>query len=180
MPEGTCSVVESGEHCPNPVLARGWCGKHYQRWRTKGTIEAPKARRFWAKVERDGPIPEFAPRLGPCWLWTGKINPKTGYGSYSNSSSHRAAWIFTNGPVPEGLQLDHLCRVRACCNPAHLEPVTRSENQLRGLGSGLRKPTTHCLRGHEYTPENTYRPPRQNHKVCLECKRTRYLPGAGC
>jgi hypothetical protein len=75
----------------------------------------------------------------PCWLWQGTV-ASTGYGQIRHSvagygrtlMAHRFFWEQRNGPVPEGLDLDHLCRVRACCNPDHLEPVTRRENVLRG------------------------------------------------
>jgi len=71
-----------------------------------------------------------------CWLWTASLNAG-GYGQFASGSigtrlAHRWRWEMENGPVPEGLELDHLCRVRHCVNPAHLEPVTRRENLLRG------------------------------------------------
>jgi hypothetical protein len=84
-------------------------------------------RRFWAKVEED--------ERG-CWIWTGAKT--TGYGRYSPPKAkrlvlaHRYAFENLVGPVPAGLDLDHLCRTRACVNPAHLEPVTRQVNLLRG------------------------------------------------
>lgn len=68
------------------------------------------------------------------------------------------AWQTWRGPIPAGLTLDHLCRVRACVNPAHLEPVTLAENKRRGESPAARKARqTHCMRGHEFTPENTIR-----------------------
>lgn len=78
-----------------------------------------------------------------CWLWTGCIT-KGGYGSFRNEhgkteNSHKWAYKVFIGPVPEGLELDHLCRNRACVNPNHLEPVTRSQNTVRGL-KGILKP----------------------------------------
>lgn len=82
--------------------------------------------RLMAKVEQqpDG-----------CWIYTGAIQPN-GYGYFHLDGrmryAHRVAYQLLVGPIPTGLDLDHLCRVRACCNPAHLEPVTRRENLLRG------------------------------------------------
>ena len=118
---------------------------------------------------------------GECWLWTGAINANTGYGAFSvklpnnkwnQRGAHRIAYAHWVGPIPVGLWLDHLCRVRRCVNPKHLEPVTPRENILRGEGSSAdRARQTHCLRGHEFTPENTYRP--QGTRQCRECKRER-------
>src|SRR5688500_4996363 len=81
---------------------------------------------FWAKVDK----------TSTCWLWTGARHP-LGYGHvrYGNrtSAAHRVAWELINGPIPEGLTLDHLCRVPACVRPDHLEPVTHRENVRRGI-----------------------------------------------
>lgn len=81
--------------------------------------------RFWARVTLDA--------CG-CWLWTGSTN-RGGYGNFSHLgevSAHRSAFHALVGPIPAGMHLDHLCRVRSCCNPAHLEPVTNRENARRG------------------------------------------------
>jgi hypothetical protein len=89
--------------------------------------------RFWARVEK---------RPDGCWIWTGVIN-HNGYGRYTYarpdgrslaSRAHRIAYELLVGPIPDGLQLDHLCRVKACVNPAHLEPVTQDENMRRTRG----------------------------------------------
>lgn len=74
---------------------------------------------------------------GPCWLWTGALN-RYGYGHISRGRRlgavrvHRAVWELLVGPIADGLELDHVCRVRHCCNPDHLEPVTRAVNVARG------------------------------------------------
>jgi hypothetical protein len=118
-------------------------------------------KKFWPKVEKSGPIPECNPSLGQCWTWKGAIN-KTGYGHLSigrpNKGSvraHRLAYLLCVGPIPEGLILDHLCRNRACPNPAHVEPVTHRENLLRGNGFvGINHRKTHCPKGHPYSGHN--------------------------
>ncbi len=89
-------------------------------------MTAPLGLRLFRRVERTD---------SGCWLWTGALNG--GYGRIHHSPgrvlyTHRAAYELLVGPVPEGMDLDHLCRNRACCNPDHLEPVTRRENLLRG------------------------------------------------
>lgn len=135
--EKRCEV----EECERPVLARMMCFKHYARWRKYGTSSLPTPEeRFWSKVDKDGPLPAHRPELGPCWLWTGGQNahPSGNYGRAWDRAkkvyvyAHRVAYEALAGPIPDGLDLDHLCRVRLCVNPLHLEPVTRQVNLLRG------------------------------------------------
>lgn len=113
-----------------------------------------------------------------CWLWTGNLT-NTGYGAYQIKrngkfirGAHRVAYFLFVGPIPDGLQLDHLCRVRHCANPAHLEPVTSQENTLRSPFTMASRwaSRTHCGYGHEFTPENTYVPPKGG-RACRTCKR---------
>jgi hypothetical protein len=103
-------------------------------------------------------VPE--PNTG-CWLWTGSLYPagygQLGIGKYRKVTAHRASYETFVGPVPAGLQLDHLCRVRSCINPDHLQPVTLHENLLRGMGpTGTHARQTHCLRGHPLSGDNLY------------------------
>jgi hypothetical protein len=120
--------------------------------------------RFWAKVDTSG---------DGCWIWGGYIGP-SGYGrAYAGPSyyraAHRMAYEFARGPIPEGLQIDHLCRNRACVKPDHLEAVTQTENVRRGLRGRL---LTVCAKGHDYTPENTYTSPAGN-RACRKCRTAR-------
>ena len=139
----------------------------------------PAPQRFWTKVDFNGPVPECRPELGPCWLWTGSRTP-LGYGHFRISSTeegyvHRWAYEFCVGSIPEGLTIDHLCRVRNCVNSDHLEPVTQAENVRRSpialAAINIRK--THCLRGHLYDEENTYYHPSGKRRTCRTCRRER-------
>lgn len=112
-----------------------------------------------------------------CWLWTA-YTASNGYARISVARSksreaHRVSYELFVGPVPEGLQLDHLCRVRHCINPDHLEPVTSRTNLLRGIGPTAQKAAqTHCTHDHEFTPDNTYyRKARPTTRACRACRR---------
>lgn len=145
------------DSCEQPIRYKsaGLCSLHYQRRRKTGdplgvrTRLADPRERFWAKVDK----------TGTCWLWTRGTDSK-GYGKFQAGSSraearsvlaHIYAYEDLIGSVPEGLELDHLCRNPACVRPDHLEPVTHAENVRRGRwGEHNRQKLvqTHCLRGH--------------------------------
>lgn len=124
--------------------------------------------RFWEKVNVTH---------GGCWEWKASLI-NTGYGRFWNGErvqlAHRFLYEMVNGLVPEGFELDHLCRNRKCVNPRHLEIVTRRENLLRGIGPSRARAyqlaKTHCPKGHPYDKENTYILPNGG-RDCRECRK---------
>lgn len=155
---GTRTIGDRKNHCSMPdcdqtANGHGYCSKHYNRFVRHGSplvtlrVAGDPIDRFWHYVQK-GADPSS------CWLWTGGLN-QDGYGvSTMNKKSygaHRFAWKLLRGDVPEGLVLDHLCRVRHCVNPDHLEVVTILENVRRGDSVS----DDVCRNGHPRTPENT-------------------------
>lgn len=129
----------------------------------RGFRHTTPSERFLAKVE-------FQP--DGCWYWTASVT-NGGYGRFlagdKTRVAHRVAYEWAKGPVPAGLQLDHLCRVRHCVNPDHLEPVTARENVLRGEGSAaFNARKTHCKRGHELAGDNMFI--KQGQRICRRCQ----------
>jgi len=115
-----------------------------------------------------------------CWLWIAGVNP-LGYGQFWWSgrtvTAHRFAYEREVGPIPDGLELDHLCRTRCCVNPAHLEPVTHRENTLRGdTITGRQARQTHCKRGHPLSGPNLYAKPngRRQCRTCAAASREKW------
>lgn len=128
----------------------------------------PVEERFWAKVV-GGDYTE-------CWTWTASLTAG-GYGRFPNRQNyvaHRTAYELLIGPIPPGLQLDHLCRNRACVNPWHLEPVTQQVNLARGEGIKAsvagRLAKTHCPQGHPYDEANTIRG-KNGSRSCRICRK---------
>lgn len=210
MSDRTCSV----DGCGNPHYANGWCNKHYARLRPRPScivrgctdrqqalgLCPPHYRRLkWfgdplvdpARKPYD-PLLAVAERITEspegCWVWTGSIS-RYGYGIVSFQGdyrrAHRAVWELLVGPIPDGLQIDHLChdpRVcegrgpgcvhRRCVNVDHLAVVTARQNMLRTLSPpALNAAKTRCPQGHEFTPENTYTNPTNGQRSCRTCRR---------
>lgn len=128
--------------------------------------------RLWSKASITSPA--------ACWLWTAVLI-NSGYGRFTwkgkEHLAHRVAYEIMRGPIPEGLTIDHLCRVRKCINPFHMEPVTKRENTLRGKApSAQYAVATHCIQGHPFSTENTYSFTKSSgrpRRVCRACKRDR-------
>lgn len=122
--------------------------------------------KFWGNIILD---------KNNCFLWIGRITNK-GYGQLywkkKHYYAHQFAYIYLRGPIEKGLELDHLCRVRNCANPYHVEPVTHKVNMSRGAHA-LK---THCPKGHEYTDENTYL--YDNRRTCKTCKHPKKINGS--
>lgn len=125
--------------------------------------------RFMAKVG-------FDPVTG-CWPWQGHVNKRWGYGQFWDGEhvrgAHQVSYELFKGPIPEGTEPDHLCRVRCCVHPDHLEAVTRQVNLLRGDTIPARKAAqTHCINGHPFDDDNTYRA-KNGTRGCRICKAER-------
>lgn len=119
-------------------------------------------------------VPE--PNSG-CWLWLGGLaggGYATMWGGRSMIRAGRWAYQTFVGPIPYGLELDHKCRVRCCVNPAHLEPVTHTENVRRGDAGKVNRARQlgkhRCDKGHLFTPENIYRSPKKGTRECRICR----------
>lgn len=184
--ETTCAV----QGCINKARGRGWCSGHYQRWTKHGdpgaTLLQRGSRPLWeALLER------IELRHDGCWVWIGTITEQ-GYGHLWNRNAldaglsrlaHRLAYHEFQGPIPDGMELDHTCHDpatcwdgteclhRRCVNPAHMAVVTGPVNSLRTNHTAK----THCKHGHEYTPDNTYlNHGRRGCRTCLNARARGY------
>jgi len=186
IPNGDC--VFPG--CGRKATARGLCSGHVAQQKSGRELSPIKHQRAYRSP------PDIAGNIkhadcpteglkGPCHIWQGFVGPD-GYGRTSflnkNVMAHRAAWEQVNGPIPKGLVIDHICRVRSCCNPDHLRCVTQNINvteNVVGAAWQLKVAKTHCPKGHPYDEENTWFDRKRNPKTvpgfrhCRACHRER-------
>lgn len=128
------------EGCDEPVHTKAWCRPHYRKWKRYGdptysysqVAREREGERFWGTVDRSGE---------GCWTWTGALTGN-GYGLFrvadkpTNVRAHRYSYAIANGPIPDGMHIDHVCRNRACVNPTHLRLATKKQNAENTVGRG--------------------------------------------
>ena len=159
-----CSI----DGCEHNIHARGWCGKHYWQWLNHGDASHERQtmeERFWSKVY-------MPPCEDDCWLWFG-AGKTARYGRFKMTDrllgAHCVSYEIANGPIPVGLQIDHLCMNTHCVNPSHLEAVTGKVNTGRWAAQAPER--THCKRGHEFIESNLIHC-RNGDRQCRACVNT--------
>lgn len=152
----------------NQKAPQRFCTRLCARKAPKGKSRQPDLMQwFWDQVDKSG----------ECWTWTFR-HDKYGYGFFRigrrHIFAHRYSYESSVGPIPDGLEIDHLCRNHICVNPAHLEPVTTRENQYRGQAPNmLLHLSGRCKRGHDVSGINAYLRP-DGRIICRECDRQRH------
>jgi hypothetical protein len=171
-----CAQCGATFHIP-PGRLRHQPGRYCSRactQRARVAVAPPEVieQRFWEKVDKHS---GHWWNGTECWRWQGHLSK--GYGRIhftpsKKTQAHRYSYMLAGGVIPEGQQIDHLCRNQWCVNPAHLEPVTNRVNMLRGESPpAIVRRTGRCKRGHEMTPENTLTVrTRPNERTCRACR----------
>lgn len=160
----TCSF----DGCGREIEARQLCHSHFERARRGKPLQKildTDLARFLAHVTK---------LKSGHWIWTGSTASGGRYGvarfHKRNRPAHVAAWLLFRGDIPDGWDIDHLCRKTMCVNPDHLEPKTHRNNVLVGESpTALNAAKTHCIRNHEFTEENTY-VKRDGGRDCRACR----------
>lgn len=154
-PRKSCDAA--GCSLPAKSGSAPYCPAHTYRLRVHGDLwldrpvlnkKLSKEDRFWLKVEKNA--------AGGCWEWIG-FRTADGYGRVLGRGAHRYSYELAHGVIPDGLQVDHLCRNRSCVNPDHLEAVSPRTNVLRSptAVASVNARKTHCPQGHKYDINNT-------------------------
>ncbi len=155
------------EGCELRHYAKGLCDKHRKRKKNTGSVELLLRQTIVLFRKKWKLSIEHEYGGEPCWEWTAYKN-RDGYGQFNVGGqiipAHRWSYEYCFEPIPSSLQLDHLCRVRHCVNPSHLEPVTRRENIQRGKSGQFNAQKTHCPQGHPYEGVNSL-----GYRRCLIC-----------
>ncbi len=169
------------EGCGRKANVKGLCLAHYKQRRNGNQL-----RPLYSTIRRPHTLPVVKYRIvtclvpnlvGPCHVYLGGKNPK-GYGQIwvcgRLQGVHRYVWELANGKLEEGKEIDHICRVRACCNVLHLRAVTHKTNLLENSETfaAKNKAKTQCIRGHPFDSTNTGRTCRGGRR-CLTCHRER-------
>lgn len=180
---GICPRCKVNER-QSPTNYCGDCRRAYDRARRPKKPKPTLEQRFWAKVRKEDW--ERDPGLGPCWMWTGHINPENGYGMFMTgdrtspgghpepTQAHIVSLRLAGKDVPDGQERDHFCRQRACVNPGHIDPVTHRENIKRGVSmvaDYMEADTYRC--GHPKNSEHSYYRPDGKGQFCGTCARER-------
>lgn len=153
--------------CARKPRALGLCDMHYRRLHRSGYVEPPSTEALFFAHVTEG--------TNGCWVFDCLTG--SGYGQFQvehvHHAAHRWSYQFLIADIPDELTLDHLCRVRACVNPWHLEPVPHRINILRGEGpAAINARRTQCVNGHPFTSDNTYVTP-DGRRQCRTCIRRR-------
>lgn len=166
-------------NCDREIHAKKMCEMHYRRvlrGKDVGSNEPQREPRNFNTKSDEERFFDFVDKRGGCWIWNGaqtsagysqfQVNKRTVYG-------HRWSYKHFVGEIKKGLTVDHICRIRSCVNPKHLEAVTNKENILRGIApSAINSRKTHCVHGHKLSSDNIYNN-KNGHRVCKTCGQIR-------